>query len=403
MGVARAFVIAMGLPVVLGLSSAWAQEASPPPEYWLGVGFELELEFIDVEGQGGFANMDIGTLRADNRSPHVDLDKFIVAPMLGFRDLATFVVELRADDGSSYIDRAIGRTKWFDLVATCRGNLQLRAELGKNQPFVRPDRRTEAYPLIGTAFWKGREYHANTELRFDGGELSAILGTSLSQKRPLAVEEPGEDRSFSMLVLEDHRTVVGTNFAYGGKLGLGAYGANLLGFAFGGKLMDNHDTQFLDQNLFEYRTLGDRSDDTFYWYGGRFTFDRFGAHAVAELIRARDGLLRRNGWYVGLSYDAGPLLALDWLPRLEPIVRYNELELEELVANPEESESWDRDMLVAGLLVGLTPISTLKLEYYVLGESTGGAEVKDNQMLVQLEFELDPVEVWRKGGQRHAH
>jgi hypothetical protein len=393
----------IGLSMAIDLSSARGQETPPPPEYWLGVGFELELEFLDVEGKGGFANMDIGTLRADNRSAHVDLDKFVVAPVLGFRDLLTFMVEVRGDDGAAYIDRAFGRSKWFDLVETCRGNLQLRAELGKNHPFVRPERRTEAYPLIGTAFWKAREYHANVEMRFDGGELTAIVGTSVSQKRPLSIEEPGEDRSFSMLVLDDHDTVVGTNLAYGGKLGLGAYGANLLGFAFSGKLMDNHDTQFLDQNLFAYRMLGDRTDDTFYWYGGRFTFDRFGVHAIAEMIRAKDGLLPRNGWYVGLSYDAGPLLGLDWLPRLEPIFRYNELDVEDLVANPEESESWDRQMTVAGLLVGLTPISTFKLEYYLLDETTGGAQVKDNQLLVQLEFELDPVEVWRKGGQVHAH
>jgi len=46
----------------------------------------LELEFVDVEGQGGFSHQDLTTLKVNNRSPHLKLDKAVLEPRLLYKN-----------------------------------------------------------------------------------------------------------------------------------------------------------------------------------------------------------------------------------------------------------------------------------------------------------------------------
>ena len=66
-----------------------------------------------------------------------------------------------------------------------------------------------------------------------------------------------------------------------------------------------------------------------------------------------------------------------------------------------DPQTWDREMITLAFLFRLNDYLTVKTEYYVLNEITGGSKttdndgnkidntfVKDNQFLLQLKFEF---------------
>ena len=66
-----------------------------------------------------------------------------------------------------------------------------------------------------------------------------------------------------------------------------------------------------------------------------------------------------------------------------------------------DPQKWDREMITLAFLFRLNDYLTVKTEYYVLNEITGGSKttdndgnkidntfVKDNQFLLQLKFEF---------------
>ena len=58
-----------------------AQTVNVQTESGLNVtlGGEVEMEFIDVEGPGGFSNQDLTVKKVKNRSPHMRIDKAILS------------------------------------------------------------------------------------------------------------------------------------------------------------------------------------------------------------------------------------------------------------------------------------------------------------------------------------
>ena len=90
---------------------------------------EVEMEFIDVEGE--------------RTEEIINGFKLIYSPTISYR------FSLRFNDNGAYADKHYLLYKKNDL----------RFELGKNRPAVALKRETEGYPLIGTAYWKGRQYH----------------------------------------------------------------------------------------------------------------------------------------------------------------------------------------------------------------------------------------------------
>ena len=115
---------------------------------------------------------------------------------------------LRFDDDNAYADKHYLTIK----------NSTTRLELGKNRPHVALKREIEGYPLIGTAYWKGREYHADIERDFN--DIGLKLGTSIALKRPLGYDDAAEDKSFKMLVYDDGEKIDGQTVEYGVRAGL---------------------------------------------------------------------------------------------------------------------------------------------------------------------------------------
>ena len=83
--------------------------------------------------------------------------------------------------------------------------------MGKNRPRVALKRKTEGYPLIGTSYWKGRQYQFDVEQKI----LSSSIGASIALKRPLGYDDAAEDKSFRMLVYDDTEKLDGQTIEYG--------------------------------------------------------------------------------------------------------------------------------------------------------------------------------------------
>ncbi len=359
------------------------------------IGGEVELEFVDVEGPGGFTNQDLTYQKVKNRSPHMRIDKAILGLRVNYSENLYYKYELRFGDQKANVDVHYARLT-VPLINT-------RFELGKNKPMVATKRRSEGLPLIGTAFWKGREYHITSKTQTELGPIEVTGQLSFAMKRPFGTDDAAEDKSFKMLVYDDYDAKDGQTFEYGVAYGLKAYGISAEGWYYTGKLIDDYDWKTSLGFLPGYDDVvnaypGEKDDLTHWWYGGRVGVDMQAIHIRGEYISALDGLLPRNGYYVEGSYR----INLKHNANIEPMVRYGELNIERHPPALGDPATWDRNMTTVAVLYRLNSYLSLKLEYYILNEVTGGSEqtdevtgitvdnsfVKDDQMLLQINFEF---------------
>ena len=117
---------------------------------------EVEVEFIDVEGKGGAGNREGFLKKIETRSPHTRIDKAVLDFKVIYSPTISYRFSLRFNDNRAYADKHYLLYKKDDL----------RVEIGKNRPAVALKRKTEGYPLIGTAYWKGRQYHIDVSRKF---------------------------------------------------------------------------------------------------------------------------------------------------------------------------------------------------------------------------------------------
>jgi hypothetical protein len=386
------------IKIGLFTSLSWTQLTSIKSESGLEIllGGEVETEFVDVEGPGGFENQDLTYNKVKNRSPHMRIDKAVLSTRVNYSENLYYNFELRFGDKKANVDKHYARWKIPSI------NTQL--EMGKNKPMIATKRQTEGYPLIGTAFWKGREYHITSETKYNLGEnIRVDLGLSFAMKRPLGTDDAAEDKSFKMMVYDDYDDKDGQTFEYGGSLGLKVIGLTAEGWYYTGKLIDDYDWKTSLGFLPGYDDIAnsnpdwEEDDKTHWWYGSRVSLDRGNIHIRAEYIDALDGLLPRNGYYAEGSYR----LKLKRIKNIEPLVRYGNLNIDRHAPALGDPETWDREMITFALLCRLNDYLSIKTEYYLLNEETGGtiqtddqgnsldnAAVKDNQFLLQIKFEF---------------
>ncbi len=364
------------------------------------IGGEVEMEFVDVEGPGGFSNQDLTVQKVKTRSPHMRIDKAILSARVNYSDNLYYHVEFRFGDQDANVDKHYARL----TVPT----INTQFELGKNKPMIETKRQTEGYPLIGTAYWKSREYHLTGLTDYNlGDNVQLFTGLSFAMKRPLGTDDAAEDKSFKMMVYDDHLNKNGNTFEYGVMAGLKAFGFTGQGWYYTSELIDDFDwkTQLGGlpgyDNIADQYNNGEQNDLTHFWYGGRINFDRWNTHIRAEYISSEDGLLPRDGYYVEGSYRFSEPKFLP-VKNIEPIVRYGALNIyrhETVLGDP---ETWDREMTTFGLLTRINDNISVKIEYYLLDEVTGGgidtntatgvetdnSFMKDNQFLLQVKYEF---------------
>jgi len=376
-----------------------------------GVGIEIsgevEVEFIDVEGKGGAQYRDEFIQKVDYRSPFVEIDKTVLDFKLLYTDNLTYNFSLRFDDDGAYAD------KHFLKYQTESSTL----EFGKNRPLIALKRKTEGYPLIGTAYWKGRQYHLDYQRNFS----SSSIGLSVALKRLIGYDAAAEDKSFEMMVYDDTKKIDGQTLEFGMRAETSFEPLKLQGWYYFGKLVDDEEWKArLHYDFDYYATIEDDqvlSKDAYvghFWYGGRAELLLGNILSRAEYIFSEDGFLPRHGYYVetSTSFD---LLSLS---NVFALLRFGELKIDPLrltdsFMNPyrgsydtsllenddddnerfypllKDPQTWNRTMITIALGYDITSYAKLKFEYYILDEETGDdtqPDVNDDQMLVQLKF-----------------
>ena len=376
-----------------------------------GVGIEIsgevEVEFIDVEGKGGAQYRDEFIQKVDYRSPFVEIDKTVLDFKLLYTDNLTYNFSLRFDDDGAYAD------KHFLKYQAERSTL----EFGKNRPLIALKRKTEGYPLIGTAYWKGRQYHLDYQRNFS----SSSIGLSVALKRLIGYDAAAEDKSFEMMVYDDTKKIDGQTLEFGMRAETSFEPLKLQGWYYFGKLVDDEEWKArLHYDFDYYATIEDDqvlSKDAYvghFWYGGRAELLLGNILSRAEYIFSEDGFLPRHGYYVetSTSFD---LLSLS---NVFALLRFGELKIDPMrltdsFLNPyrnsydtsllenddddnerfypllKDPQTWNRTMITFALGYDITSYAKLKFEYYILNEETGDSiqsKVDDDQMLVQLKF-----------------
>ena len=377
--------------VILGQSSDAGDNEislSIPSGVKIELSGEVEVEFIDVEGKGGAGNREGFLKKIETRSPHTRIDKAVLDFKVIYSPTISYRFSLRFNDNRAYADKHYLLYKKDDL----------RVEIGKNRPAVALKRKTEGYPLIGTAYWKGRQYHIDVSRKF------AIFdyGASIALKRPLGYDDALEDKSFNMLVYNDTEKTDGQTYEFGlrGKMDLGIM--NFQSWYYTGKLIDDEDWKKRLHYDFDYyanlepdNVLSKDANIDHSWYGIRGEMNVFNSLLRAEYIGSVDGFLNRSGFYGEVSSNVQKNLLM--------LVRYGELRIDpggnDFFPLLKDPQTWDRKLLTLASVYDITNYAKLKVEYYFLGEVTGDKqeyadserrsfqpEVKDDQLLVQLEL-----------------
>lgn len=377
--------------VILGQSSDAGDNEislSIPSGVKIKLSGEVEVEFIDVEGKGGAGNREGFLKKIETRSPHTRIDKAVLDFKVIYSPTISYRFSLRFNDNRAYADKHYLLYKKDDL----------RVEIGKNRPAVALKRKTEGYPLIGTAYWKGRQYHIDVSRKF------AIFdyGASIALKRPLGYDDALEDKSFNMLVYNDTEKTDGQTYEFGlrGKMDLGIM--NFQSWYYTGKLIDDEDWKKRLHYDFDYyanlepdNVLSKDANIDHSWYGIRGEMNVFNSLLRAEYIGSVDGFLNRSGFYGEVSSNVQKNLLM--------LVRYGELRIDpggnDFFPLLKDPQTWDRKLLTLASVYDITDYAKLKVEYYFLGEVTGDKqeyadserrsfqpEVKDDQLLVQLEL-----------------
>ena len=362
---------------------------------------EVEMEFIDVEGEGGAGNQDALIQKVQTKSPHTRIDKAVLDFKVYYSENITYRVSFNFDDNKGFADKYYLKYK----------NDNTTIKIGKDRPAVALKRVTEGYPLIGTAYWKGREYHIDWQQSFK----MFTLGSTVSLKRPLGYDDAAEDKSFRMLVYDDTRVIDGQTLEYGLRGSTSLAGLNLMGWYYTGKLIDDEDWKKHLHFDFDYYpesnfVLNDDANVDHYWLGGRADYNIFNTDLRGEYIQSIDGFLSRSGFYGEISRDV-KLPFLDNSVKL--LGRYGELNIDEKkVQNSDTGEiydaflpllkdphTWDRSLVTLAAIYDLTDYAKVKVEYYMIDEETGDTQaeadsdnrdyqpnIKDNQLLVQFEL-----------------
>ena len=336
----------------------------------LQLGGELEIEFRDTQKDSGISDP----------KARFQLDKFVLKPVATFRDSnISLKGEIEFYDGSAKFANGGVYFKHLPLDSQIFAGLKNR--------FISASRKTEVYPLLGTAMWRYEQLQVNWQAKQD----PFYWGVSFGEGLRLSTKQVAEDSSYKML--RDNRNVSHKTGhpEYGVKLGvkhvLGYLGnINLLGFGFFSEL-DSTDIALLKSKLSSYTS----NSDTMQRYGGRMVYKyKFNKlkelTLVAEGAQFEDGVLERTGWYAQASHKWK--FKKTYFCSFEPLIRYGQLDTDS-TKSFSKSCSWDREMSTVALITELAKNVKLKIEYCINDEKTGSDKDVDNdELLVQLEYKF---------------
>jgi hypothetical protein len=340
--------------------------------------FELELEWM-------FAQRDM----ADS-TQRGQLDKFTMELDAEFDKHISLVAQGRFEAEEAWVKTA--------YCQAARLPLGQRFRFGLDERIFKPSRRTESYPLIGSAFWRTHDFgvfyrmkipHSKDRGGYSYLKLAATNGLTLDRR------EPGEQEQYYLICdrkppsgaglgeNEEYSAVIGSRLDLGKRKWLDVSLFGLL------TRLDDDDAAFLNLHIKSVdTTLGTARRGGSKWRRGAAASARFGDLRFQGMyIKARDSGLFREGFYVQGGYTLD--MEFQWLKSAELLVRTGHLliDMEKSIAQP---MSWDREEFTVAALLEIRDGVLLKLEYTVYGEDPGPGQkqVKNNEFVFQVELKF---------------
>jgi hypothetical protein len=327
------------------------------------LGGELELEFVKSD-----QNDD-----PDN-NPHsrFAIDKVVLSPQVKFSDRITFQSDIEAEGaGKIKVDEA-----WVNFDELPRKSW---VKIGLEDIFMKPHRKTEAYPILGHAFWQDEDLG----IYLGGEEERFYWRFSVTNGRHLKDRRISEDDVFPITTDDDDNIETNGNKQVGVGLGMDhsfkeEHHIDILPFYYISRLSDE-DVAYLKG----ISTYGTSDADDQHRYGLNLEYLLRGFTFFGQYMRATDGKMDRDGWYVQESYklkfkERKIFTAVEFLFRHE---NYNV----DLSHDPSDSRTWDRRATTLAVITDIVKNLKVKTEYYFHDEDTGGDDVDNNELLVQLE------------------
>ncbi len=346
-----AFVAALAASVVALPSVAAAQQGAAAPDDAaifaprLSWGAELEFE-LSAAGSD-----------AEEPDPHFQIDQLYLYPELELTPDVILHAEIAVKGDGTIIEEA-----WARWTASER----FWAKAGLEDPVIaQVDRVTEAEILLETAFYRSDEMG----LQVGGAPRTGVeWWASATNGTELGLKQPSEDGAFP--IVHDGRRLDGAGaltFGAGVRLEAeaGPGSAWIMPFAYRGEV---------NRSLPD---LGISADDTKERYGANLGWDGERLTVLGQVIDASDGPYERSGFFLQPTWDLNERFAITY--------RYNRLDVD-VPAVVSDSRTWDRRQHVLALVTTFTEGLLLKTECYVNGEKTGGADVANDELLLQLEL-----------------
>lgn len=328
---------------------------------------ELEYEFVDTEGDGS------------DDEPHFQLDKLVLQPKVKIGDNLKMDAQLYYQDGSVSFNEIHAKFYGFPLKSWIDVGLYERWLKGHH------GRKTEGYALLGTAFYRDDALTATL-----GGEYEPLYWMfSIANGYEIDEKQVAEDSaSTSKIIHDDHATSGLTDsFELGANIGLKhdfkeAGKVDLIAFYYNDEL-SRADRSSLQSNLSGYVSNNDDKSR----YGAGIKYMLGDATLYGAYIEAEDGELDRDTWLAEASYHFKLGTTRKWFTGIEPLVSYSDYDVEN-TKNTSSPWSWDREKWMFASIIDLYEDTKLKLEYYINDEKTGGGDVDNDELLVQLEVKF---------------
>jgi hypothetical protein len=252
--------------------------------------------------------------------------------------------------------------------------------IGLDDIFMKPHRKTESYPILGYAFWQDEDLGV-----YWGGKKDKVYWRlSVTNGRRLRDRKISEDNVYPITTDDDNNVETNGHQQIGVGIGVDhtfkdGHKIDILPFYYTSELSDA-DVAYL-QGITGYG--GGYEDRDQRRYGFNVEYIRRDFTFFGQYMKAKDGTMDRDGWYIQPSYkmhykDRSIFTAS------EVLFRYEEYNVD-LANNAADSNTWDRQTTTFAVITDVAKNLKIKVEYYLNDEDTGGSEVDNDELLVQLE------------------
>ena len=364
--------------LVAGFALAWGYAAEGADVTFHG---EVEMELLDAGHH------------ASEPAAHLGFDKFVLQPKVEISD--TLKLDAQIQFGANDVAYLNEFHSKFNLSDA------LLLDVGKFERFIKDwhGRKTEEYPLLGTAFYRDDYWQAMIGYNLPNKkEDPKGFFAALSAGNGLEIDDKQVSTDSSYKIIHDdstknsgpfEATEVGVNVGVDLRLGMeGRLG--LIGFYYADRLSripgaGNDDVDELESLLGGYTTTGDEKTRA----GGGVKVEPVKGLRIAGMyLVAKDANVDRSAWFAEVSYKFN-VESGEQLQAIEPILRYGQLTVDDRVTkDPDVPGTWDRSKLTVGILFHFTDKVTIRTEYYMNGEETGWADVHNDETVIQLEIKF---------------